>query len=130
MGYAEVWLAMPLEAVIKGLIDRSEDLWVESKKAGGVTAEYERVESLLKSLERVLVGLGATVPPRGSQECSEEVSVPHAGPARARGRVCFACRRQIRRTSDMVVVSPVRLPGLTVHESCFLEMEEEFGGRQ
>lgn len=126
--FIEVWLSMPLGVVLEYLSDRSEDLWVESKNAGKPSLEYERLESVRGSLERVVAALATTRPPQGRHGASQALPTMD-GKQRARGRRCFKCRMQIRSTSEMVTICPVWMPGLPMHDSCFRDLDREFGGK-
>ncbi len=130
------WLALPVGEVLAWLENKAETLWDESVNAPlqgkeKAAAEWERVASLHNRLARVVAWLAGMQPPQAVCEPSQSPEEGFVGKRqRARGRVCFVCRRQIRRTADLMVVSPVRIPGLPVHEKCFGKIEEEFGGKQ
>lgn len=131
----KLWLAMPLGEVLTWLEEKKEELWGEavgSDLAGKPESYqgYERVESLHTSLARVLAWLATMRPPQhvcDAYEASKEAFVGKR--LRARGRVCFACRKQIRKTQELMIIAPIQMPGLPVHEECFREIESEFGGR-
>lgn len=130
------WLALPLGEVLAWLDDRTEKLWNKSVKTGGrervqAAADYEKVESLHNSLARVVAWLASMQPPKATGGSPGVVGGVFLGkPQRARGRVCFSCGKQIRKTADLMIISPVVVPGLPVHEKCFMEIESEFGGKQ
>lgn len=123
--FSDVWMNVPLGVVRDFLADVTEEAW----NTGNSIEEYDRLESVRASLERVVGYLATQRPaqlaPRGSQELPVL-----GGKQRARGRVCFKCRGQIRSTQEMVTICPVWVPGLPVHKSCFESLDQEFGGRQ
>lgn len=126
--FTDAWMNVPLGVLLDHLNDVADRLWEESRREVN-RPEYELVGSLLKSLERVVGYLGTTKPPQLAPRRSQELPVL-GGKQRARGRVCFKCRGQIRSTQEMVTICPVWVPGLPVHKSCFESLDEEFGGRQ
>ena len=127
--FSDVWAGASLAAVEEFLAEKANELWAGSKVSDLIRNEYERVESIRASLERVLAWLATVPPPLAVVNASERL--PLVGvKQRARGRICFKCRTQIRSTRDLLIVCPVWVPGLPVHESCFKELEQEFGGRR
>ena len=135
-GQEERWLALPLGEVLSWLEEKTEESWnksIKPKGQGGEGAEAEsrKLESLRGSLGRVLAWLATQQPPPDSGGILQGAADGMVGKAtRARGRVCVKCRRQIRKTSELVTLCPVQLPGLPVHEECFRDLESEFGGKQ